>query len=105
MGESGVVFRFRNGQAKPHRAVRRNSSKLVPPGPQHDTRTAFSNRWRESGRQVYRVFSEEELRGIKDEFAWLRAAERSFEFWDNEEDGVYDRTPRLPDAAWSTSDR
>lgn len=41
--------------------------------------------------QVYSVFSEEELRGIKDEFAWLRAAERSFEFWDNEEDGVYDR--------------
>jgi predicted DNA-binding antitoxin AbrB/MazE fold protein len=22
--------------------------------------------------------------------AWLKAAERSFEFWDNEEDAVYD---------------
>jgi hypothetical protein len=40
--------------------------------------------------EVYRVFSEEELRGLKDELAWLKAAERSFEFWDNEEDAVYD---------------
>jgi hypothetical protein len=40
---------------------------------------------------VYRVFSEDELRGIKDELAWLKAAERSFEFWDNQEDDVYDQ--------------
>jgi len=39
---------------------------------------------------VYRVFSEEELHGLKDEFVWLKAAERSFEFWDSEEDAVYD---------------
>jgi predicted DNA-binding antitoxin AbrB/MazE fold protein len=40
--------------------------------------------------EVYHVFSEEELRGLKDELAWLKAAERSFEFWDNEKDAVYD---------------
>jgi predicted DNA-binding antitoxin AbrB/MazE fold protein len=41
--------------------------------------------------KVYRVFSEDELRGMNDQFAWLKAAERSFDFWDNQEDGVYDR--------------
>ena len=40
--------------------------------------------------RVYRVFPEEELRGMKDEFMWLKAAENSFEFWDNAGDGVYD---------------
>ena len=40
--------------------------------------------------KVYRVFSEEELHDLKDQLAWLRAAERSFEFWDNEEDSIYD---------------
>ena len=30
--------------------------------------------------EVYRVFSEEELHGLKDELAWLKAAERSFDF-------------------------
>jgi predicted DNA-binding antitoxin AbrB/MazE fold protein len=40
--------------------------------------------------EVYRVFSAEELHSLKDELAWLKAAERSFEFWDNEEDAVYD---------------
>jgi predicted DNA-binding antitoxin AbrB/MazE fold protein len=40
--------------------------------------------------EVYRVFSEQELHALKDELAWLKAAERSFEFWDNEEDAVYD---------------
>jgi hypothetical protein len=39
--------------------------------------------------EVYRVFSEEDLHGPKD-FVWLKAAERSFEFWHNEEDAVYD---------------
>ena len=28
---------------------------------------------------------------VLEEVAWLKAAERSFEFWDNEEDDVYDR--------------
>jgi predicted DNA-binding antitoxin AbrB/MazE fold protein len=41
--------------------------------------------------KVYCVFSEDELRGIKDELAWLKAAERSFEFWDNKEDDIYDQ--------------
>ena len=40
--------------------------------------------------EVYRVFSEEELHGLKDELVWLKASEHSFEFWDNEEDAVYD---------------
>jgi predicted DNA-binding antitoxin AbrB/MazE fold protein len=40
--------------------------------------------------EVYRVFSEEELNGMRDDLAWLKAAERSFDFWDNEEDAVYD---------------
>jgi hypothetical protein len=39
---------------------------------------------------LYCVFSEDELRGIKDELAWLKAAERSFEFWENKEDDIYD---------------
>jgi predicted DNA-binding antitoxin AbrB/MazE fold protein len=38
--------------------------------------------------EVYRVFSAEELDGLKDELAWLKAAERSFEFWDNEEEAL-----------------
>jgi hypothetical protein len=40
---------------------------------------------------VYRVFSEEELRALRDQVSWLRAAEPGFQFWDNEEDAVYDR--------------
>jgi predicted DNA-binding antitoxin AbrB/MazE fold protein len=40
--------------------------------------------------EVYRVFSEDELRGLKEDLVWLKAAERSFAFWDNEEDAVYD---------------
>ena len=42
--------------------------------------------------EVYRVFSEEELHGLKADLAWLKASERSFEFWDNEKDAVYDNT-------------
>jgi predicted DNA-binding antitoxin AbrB/MazE fold protein len=41
--------------------------------------------------KMYRVFSEDELRGMTDDLAWLKAAERSFEFWDNQEDDVYDQ--------------
>ena len=41
--------------------------------------------------QVYRVFSDEELRSLAEGFSWLKAAEQSFTFWDNEEDAVYDQ--------------
>ena len=40
--------------------------------------------------QVYTVFSEEELRDIRETFGWLKAAEKSFEFWNNPADAVYD---------------
>lgn len=40
--------------------------------------------------KVYSVFSEEELRSLTDNSIWLQAAERSFQFWNNEEDAVYD---------------
>jgi hypothetical protein len=40
--------------------------------------------------KIYRVFSEEEFRNLAEELGWLAAAERSFEFWNNEEDAVYD---------------
>jgi predicted DNA-binding antitoxin AbrB/MazE fold protein len=41
--------------------------------------------------QVYRVFSEEELRSLTEELAWLKVSEKSFDFWDNQEDAVYDK--------------
>lgn len=41
--------------------------------------------------KVYRVFSEEELRDIREMLGWLKAAEKSFEFWNNEDDAIYDR--------------
>ncbi len=40
--------------------------------------------------QRYRVFSEEELLSLRDGLLWLQAAKPSFEFWENEEDAVYD---------------
>ena len=40
--------------------------------------------------KTYQVFSEEELRGLNEDLRWLRLAEHSFSFWDNEEDAVYD---------------
>jgi predicted DNA-binding antitoxin AbrB/MazE fold protein len=39
---------------------------------------------------IYTVFSEEELRDFLETLAWLKAAERSFDFWDNPADAVYD---------------
>jgi hypothetical protein len=39
----------------------------------------------------YRVFSEEEILSLKDELLWLQAAKPAFDFWENEEDAVYDR--------------
>lgn len=41
--------------------------------------------------KVYRVFSEDELRKLVEDLGWLKAAEKSFDFWNNEEDAVYDR--------------
>jgi predicted DNA-binding antitoxin AbrB/MazE fold protein len=40
--------------------------------------------------QVYRVFSEEELRSLTEDLDWLKASEKSVDFWNNEEDAVYD---------------
>ena len=40
--------------------------------------------------EVYQVFSESELRRLTAAVPWLKASERSFEFWENEEDAVYD---------------
>lgn len=40
--------------------------------------------------KIYRIFSDEELRRLKDDLGWLQAAEKSFDFWNNEEDAVYD---------------
>ena len=40
---------------------------------------------------IYRVFSEDELRGLAGDLAWLKGSQRSFEFWENQEDAVYDR--------------
>ena len=41
--------------------------------------------------KVYRVFSEEELQSLNEGLDWLKAAEPSFAFWNNEDDAVYDR--------------
>ena len=40
--------------------------------------------------EVYQVFSESELRRLAAAVPWLKASEHSFEFWENEEDAVYD---------------
>lgn len=40
--------------------------------------------------QHYTVFSDEELEEIRETLGWLKAAEKSFEFWNNPADGVYD---------------
>lgn len=39
---------------------------------------------------IYTVFSEEELRDIREAVGWLKVAELSFEFWNNPADAVYD---------------
>lgn len=41
--------------------------------------------------KVYTVFSDEELHDIREMFGWLKAAEKSFDFWDNPADAVYDK--------------
>ena len=40
--------------------------------------------------EVYQVFSESELKRLTADVVWLKGSERSFEFWENEEDAVYD---------------
>ena len=42
-----------------------------------------------SGR-IYTVFSEDELRELRETLGWLKAAEKSFDFWENEDDALYD---------------
>ena len=44
--------------------------------------------------KVYTVFSDEELRDVRETFGWLRAAEKSFDFWNNPADAVYDSYKR-----------
>ena len=39
---------------------------------------------------VYTVLSEDELRSLAEDLRWLKASEKSFEFWDNPEDAIYD---------------
>lgn len=39
---------------------------------------------------VYTVLSEDELRRFAKDLEWLKASKKSFEFWDNPEDVVYD---------------
>lgn len=39
---------------------------------------------------VYSVVSEDELRSLAEDLLWLKTSEKSFEFWDNPEDAVYD---------------
>ena len=41
--------------------------------------------------EVYEVFSKGELKRLVANVAWLKGSERSFEFWENEDDAVYDR--------------
>jgi predicted DNA-binding antitoxin AbrB/MazE fold protein len=41
--------------------------------------------------KIYRIFSEEELHLLAKDQSWLKASEKSFDFWDNEEDAVYDK--------------
>ena len=40
--------------------------------------------------EVFQVFSETELKRLVADVPWLKGSERSFEFWENEEDAVYD---------------
>lgn len=40
--------------------------------------------------KIYTVFSEDELQSITENLHWLKASEKSFEFWNNPDDAVYD---------------
>lgn len=41
--------------------------------------------------KIYQVFSEDELRQLAEDLPWLKGSERSFEFWENKEDAVFDQ--------------
>jgi hypothetical protein len=41
--------------------------------------------------KAYRVFSDEELAELTEGVHWLKAAESSFAFWNNDDDDVYDQ--------------
>ena len=41
--------------------------------------------------RMYQVFSEEELARLAEDPRWLKGLKRSFGFWENEEDAVYDK--------------
>ena len=41
--------------------------------------------------KVYQVFSEDELRRLAEDPKWLKGLDRSFRFWENEEDAVNDK--------------
>jgi hypothetical protein len=38
--------------------------------------------------RIYTVFSEDELRDLRETFGWLKAAEKSCDFWNNEDDAA-----------------
>jgi predicted DNA-binding antitoxin AbrB/MazE fold protein len=40
--------------------------------------------------EVYTVLSVDELRSLTEDLQRLKASEKSFEFWDNPEDAIYD---------------
>ena len=40
--------------------------------------------------QNYTVFSDEELAEIRETLGWLKAADKTLEFWNNPADAVYD---------------
>ena len=40
--------------------------------------------------RIYTVFSKDELRDMRETFGRLKAAETSFDFWNNDDDAVYD---------------
>jgi hypothetical protein len=40
--------------------------------------------------EVYQVFSESELKRLVANIPWLKASERSFEFWENDEYAGHD---------------
>ena len=40
--------------------------------------------------KIYTVFSDEELRDIRETLGWLKASEQSFDFWNNPADAAYD---------------
>ncbi len=46
--------------------------------------------------QNYTAFSDEELAEIRETMGWLKSAEKSFAFWNNSADAVYNARTRRP---------